>query len=60
MKIKAGIVGGAGYTARRYPHPTAPHLRGVGRHRQLLKRGQPVHQVHDDLVGETDLVLLRN
>ncbi|MBH8557809.1 N-acetyl-gamma-glutamyl-phosphate reductase [Hymenobacter negativus] len=57
MKIKAGIVGGAGYTAgeliRILLHHEFVELGGIV---STSNAGNPVYQVHDDLVGETDLV----
>ncbi|TGE25847.1 N-acetyl-gamma-glutamyl-phosphate reductase [Hymenobacter aquaticus] len=57
MKIKAGIVGGAGYTAgeliRILLHHEFVELGGIV---SSSNAGNPVHQVHDDLVGDTDLV----
>jgi N-acetyl-gamma-glutamyl-phosphate reductase len=57
MKIKAGIVGGAGYTAgeliRILLHHEYVELCGIV---SSSNAGNPVHQVHDDLVGDTDLV----
>ncbi|WP_216726621.1 N-acetyl-gamma-glutamyl-phosphate reductase [Hymenobacter siberiensis] len=56
-KIIAGIVGGAGYTAgeliRILLHHEFVELGGIV---SSSNAGNPVHQVHDDLVGETDLV----
>jgi N-acetyl-gamma-glutamyl-phosphate reductase len=56
MKIKVGIVGGAGYTAGELVrillhHPSAE----LGAVVSSSNAGNPVCQVHDDLVGETDL-----
>ena len=57
MKIKAGIVGGAGYTAgeliRILLHHEYVELGGIV---SSSNAGNPVYQVHDDLVGETELV----
>src|SRR6476661_8009848 len=56
MKIKAGIVGGAGYTAgeliRILLHHEFVELGGIV---SSSNAGNPVYQVHDDLVGETEL-----
>ena len=56
MKIKVGIVGGAGYTAgeliRILLHHEFVELGGIV---SSSNAGNPVHLVHDDLVGETDL-----
>ncbi len=57
MKIKAGIIGGAGYTGGelirlliRHPDTTltAVHSRS--------QAGKPVHAVHPDLLGDTDII----
>ncbi|MCB2379865.1 N-acetyl-gamma-glutamyl-phosphate reductase [Hymenobacter sp. BT635] len=57
MKIKAGIVGGAGYTAgeliRILLHHEFVALGGIV---SSSNAGNPVYQVHDDLVGDTELV----
>ncbi|UOQ74167.1 N-acetyl-gamma-glutamyl-phosphate reductase [Hymenobacter cellulosilyticus] len=57
MKIKAGIVGGAGYTAgeliRILLHHEFVELSGIV---SSSNAGNPVYQVHDDLVGDTDLI----
>ncbi|QDA60353.1 N-acetyl-gamma-glutamyl-phosphate reductase [Hymenobacter jejuensis] len=55
-KIKVGIVGGAGYTAGELirillHHPSAELTSVVS----SSNAGNPVYQVHDDLVGDTDL-----
>ncbi|MBC6698001.1 N-acetyl-gamma-glutamyl-phosphate reductase [Hymenobacter puniceus] len=56
MKIKAGIVGGAGYTAgellRILLHHEFVELGGIV---SSSNAGNPIYQVHDDLVGETEL-----
>ena len=56
MKIKAGIVGGAGYTAgellRILLHHEFVELGGIV---SSSNAGNPIHQVHDDLVGDTIL-----
>jgi N-acetyl-gamma-glutamyl-phosphate reductase len=57
MKIKAGIVGGAGYTAGELlrillHHPYAE----LGAIVSSSNAGNAVSSVHDDLVGETDVV----
>jgi len=56
MKIKAGIVGGAGYTAgellRILLHHEFVELGGIV---SSSNAGNPVYKVHDDLVGETEL-----
>ncbi|GAB3294660.1 N-acetyl-gamma-glutamyl-phosphate reductase [Hymenobacter humi] len=57
MKIKAGIVGGAGYTAgellRILLHHEFVELGGIV---SSSNAGNPIHQVHDDLLGDTELV----
>lgn len=54
--IKAGIIGGAGYTGgeliRLLVHHPAVSVSFVHSRSQA---GQPVHQVHQDLLGETEL-----
>ena len=54
--ITVGIVGGAGYTAGELlrlllHHPQAT----IGAVVSSTQAGQPVHTVHDDLLGDTDL-----
>ncbi len=56
-KLKAGIVGGAGYTAGELlrillPHPSVEIAAVVS----SSHAGAPVALVHDDLLGDTDLV----
>ncbi|MFC7669885.1 hypothetical protein ACFQT0_22840 [Hymenobacter humi] len=55
MKIKAGIVGGAGYTAgellRILLHHEFVELGGIV---SSSNAGNPIHQVHDDLLGDTE------
>ena len=56
QKITVGIVGGAGYTAGELlrlllHHPQASVATVVS----STQAGQPVHTVHDDLLGDTDL-----
>jgi N-acetyl-gamma-glutamyl-phosphate reductase len=55
-KIKAGIIGGAGYTGGEllrllvnHPHVEIAFVNSKS------NTGNPVHQVHADLIGETDL-----
>ena len=54
--LKAGIIGGAGYTAgeliRILLHHPAAEIAFV---QSRSSAGKPVHSVHDDLVGNTDL-----
>jgi N-acetyl-gamma-glutamyl-phosphate reductase len=56
MKIKAGIIGGAGYTGGElirvlihHPNVTVPFIHSRSH------AGKPVSSVHPDLVGDTDL-----
>ena len=54
--LKIGILGGAGYTAGELlrlllRHPNAT----IGAVVSSTQAGQPVHAVHDDLLGDTDL-----
>ncbi|UYZ58140.1 N-acetyl-gamma-glutamyl-phosphate reductase [Hymenobacter latericus] len=56
MKIKVGIVGGAGYTAGELIRILLHHeFVELGAIVSSSSAGKPVHQAHDDLVGETDL-----
>jgi len=55
-QVKAGIVGGAGYTAGELVrlllhHPYAE----IGAVISSTQAGQPVHTVHEDLLGDTDI-----
>jgi len=55
--IKVGIIGGAGYTAGELirillNHPQAE----IGFIQSSSNSGKPVSDVHDDLIGETDLI----
>jgi len=56
-KIKAGIIGGAGYTGgeliRLLIHHPGTIISFI---HSRSNAGQPVHKVHQDLLGETDLV----
>ncbi|HEX8658126.1 MAG TPA: N-acetyl-gamma-glutamyl-phosphate reductase [Hymenobacter sp.] len=57
MKIKVGIVGGAGYTAGELIRLLLRHEQAtLGAVVSSSQAGKPVHRVHDDLVGETSLV----
>ncbi|SFQ50567.1 N-acetyl-gamma-glutamyl-phosphate reductase [Hymenobacter arizonensis] len=57
MKIKVGIVGGAGYTAGELIRILLHHeFAELGAIVSSSNAGNPVHQVHDDLVGDTELV----
>jgi N-acetyl-gamma-glutamyl-phosphate reductase len=56
QKIKAGIIGGAGYTGGEmirllinHPHVEIAFVNSKS------NAGNPVHEVHKDLIGETDL-----
>ncbi|MDO7877417.1 N-acetyl-gamma-glutamyl-phosphate reductase [Hymenobacter sp. ASUV-10] len=57
MKIRVGIVGGAGYTAgeliRILLHHEFVELAAIV---SFSNAGNPVYQVHDDLVGDTELL----
>jgi N-acetyl-gamma-glutamyl-phosphate reductase len=56
MKIKVGIVGGAGYTAGELIRILLHHeFVELGAIVSSSNAGNPVYQVHDDLVGETEL-----
>jgi N-acetyl-gamma-glutamyl-phosphate reductase len=57
MKIRAGIIGGAGYTGGElirlliyHPHVSVSFIHSRS------NTGKPVYSVHQDLLGETDLV----
>jgi N-acetyl-gamma-glutamyl-phosphate reductase len=57
IKIKAGIVGGAGYTGGElirllinHPHAEISYIHSKS------NSGNPVYKVHQDLLGETDLL----
>ncbi|OON69288.1 N-acetyl-gamma-glutamyl-phosphate reductase [Hymenobacter sp. CRA2] len=55
-KIKVGIVGGAGYTAGELIRILLHHeFVELGAIVSSSSAGSPVYQVHDDLVGETEL-----
>ena len=57
MKIKVGIVGGAGYTAGELIRILLHHEHAeLGAIVSSSNAGNPVYHVHDDLVGETELV----
>ncbi|MCB2409701.1 N-acetyl-gamma-glutamyl-phosphate reductase [Hymenobacter lucidus] len=57
MKIKVGIVGGAGYTAGELIRILLYHeFVELGAIVSSSNAGNTVHQVHDDLVGDTNLV----
>ena len=56
QKIKVGIIGGAGYTGGElirillnHPHVEIAYVHSKS------SAGKPLHAVHTDLVGETDL-----
>ena len=56
MKIKVGIIGGAGYTAGELFRILLHHeYTELGAIVSSSNAGNPVYQVHDDLVGDTDL-----
>ena len=57
MKIKVGIVGGAGYTGGEltrillnHPHVEIAFIQSNS------NAGKPIQEIHDDLLGETDLI----
>jgi N-acetyl-gamma-glutamyl-phosphate reductase len=55
-KIKIGIVGGAGYTAGELVRILLHHPQvTIGAVVSSTQAGQPLHSVHDDLLGDTDL-----
>ena len=55
-KLKAGIVGGAGYTAGELVRLLLHHPQvELGAVVSSTQAGQPLHSVHDDLLGDTDL-----
>ena len=58
-QIKAGIVGGAGYTAGELVRLLLnhPHVE-IGTVVSSTQAGQPLHSVHDDLLGDTDLTFV--
>jgi N-acetyl-gamma-glutamyl-phosphate reductase len=54
--VKAGIVGGAGYTAGELVRLLLHHPEvEIGAVVSSTQAGQPLHSVHDDLLGDTDL-----
>jgi N-acetyl-gamma-glutamyl-phosphate reductase len=56
MKIKAGIIGGAGYTGGELIRLLIHHPNvSVSFIHSRSNAGKPVHSVHQDLLGETDL-----
>ena len=56
MRIKAGIIGGAGYTGGELIRLLIHHQdTAVSFIHSRSNAGQPVHAVHQDLVGDTDL-----
>ncbi|HMO60815.1 MAG TPA: N-acetyl-gamma-glutamyl-phosphate reductase [Ferruginibacter sp.] len=56
-KIKAGIIGGAGYTGGELIRLLVNHpLVEIAFINSKSNAGNPVHKVHADLLGETDLV----
>lgn len=55
-KLKAGIVGGAGYTAGELVRLLLHHPQAeIGAVVSSTQAGQPLHSVHDDLLGDTNL-----
>jgi len=56
-RIRAGIIGGAGYTGGEMIHLLLRHpFVDIGFVHSRSNAGLPICKVHDDLVGETDLV----
>ena len=56
-KIKAGIIGGAGYTGGELIRLLIHHpYTSVSFIHSRSNAGKPVHSVHPDLIGDTDLV----
>src|SRR6188768_2311125 len=56
MKIKAGIIGGAGYTGGELIRLLIHHPGvSVSFIHSRSNAGKPVHSVHQDLLGDTDL-----
>ncbi|MGI4975174.1 MAG: N-acetyl-gamma-glutamyl-phosphate reductase [Janthinobacterium lividum] len=54
--VRAGIVGGAGYTAGELVRLLLHHPQvEIGAVVSSTQAGQPLHSVHDDLLGDTDL-----
>lgn len=55
-RVKVGIVGGAGYTAGELVRLLLHHPHAeIGAVVSSTQAGQPLHSVHDDLLGDTDL-----
>jgi N-acetyl-gamma-glutamyl-phosphate reductase len=55
-QVKAGIVGGAGYTAGELVRLLLHHPHAeIGAVVSSTQAGQPLYSVHDDLLGDTDL-----
>jgi N-acetyl-gamma-glutamyl-phosphate reductase len=55
-QVKVGIVGGAGYTAGELVRLLLHHPHAeIGAVVSSTQAGQPLHSVHDDLLGDTDL-----
>src|SRR5258705_2098642 len=56
MKVKAGIIGGAGYTGGELIRLLIHHPGvSVSFVHSLINAGKPVHTIHQDLLGDTDL-----
>jgi N-acetyl-gamma-glutamyl-phosphate reductase len=55
-KVKAGIVGGAGYTGGEMIRLLINHPGAVSFVHSTSNAGNPVSKIHADLTGETDLV----
>jgi N-acetyl-gamma-glutamyl-phosphate reductase len=61
MKIKAGIIGGAGYTGGELIRLLIHHPDiAVSFIHSRSNAGRPVHTVHQDLIGETELLFTDN
>ncbi|MGE5108071.1 MAG: N-acetyl-gamma-glutamyl-phosphate reductase [Sphingobacteriales bacterium] len=61
MKIKVGIIGGAGYTGGELIRLLIHHSdTAVSFIHSRSNAGKPVHTVHQDLIGETDLIFTDN
>jgi N-acetyl-gamma-glutamyl-phosphate reductase len=55
-QVKAGIVGGAGYTAGELVRLLLHHPHAeIGAVVSSTQAGQPIHTVHEDLLGDTDI-----
>lgn len=60
-KIQVGIVGGAGYTGGELIRLLINHpFVNIHFIHSKSNAGNPVHKVHNDLIGETDLIFVEN